>query len=380
MEHHHPMKGALAVDGVARAAPRGRLPVGLKRALTWVVSVVIVCGTLEVSARLVVERSVFSARIEKNSDAAWRLDWARRHGDGIEVYYSFDVYHPTRGWALKPDLRDSDPYGPATLNSNSVGMRGLREYSERPPADRSRVVLIGDSFSFGEEVADSETFAHRLQELLPRAEVLNLGVHGYGHDQMLVYLREEGLRYRPSVVLVGFVQDDMERNMLEFRDYAKPRFELVDGSLALRNSPVPSPDETMARERYRSRFMDLLDMVHQAVLWRTGVNQRRMEAVTAALLDEIARESASVGAATAFAYLPHSVELMDPTVTLEAERFFDEYCRERDALCLDLRPTFLERIENGFPIKVPGHWHGSGHALVADELSTFLTDQGLVPR
>jgi hypothetical protein len=138
----------------------------------------------------------------------------------------------------------------------------------------------------------------------PQVEVLNLGVHGYGHDQMLVYLREEGLRYHPDIVIVGFVQDDMERNMLEFRDYAKPRFELVDGALALRNSPVPAPGEMLARERYRSRFLDLADMVSQATLWRSGVNQRRMEAVTAALPTRLPAVH-SAGAATA-SLPPHS--------------------------------------------------------------------------
>lgn len=346
--------------------------------LRGVLAVTLAAVTLEVTARLVVSRDFISERVRRTSDAAWRLDWIDRHRDGVEVYYSFDVYHPTRGWALKPNVRDADPYGPSSLNSNSAGMRGLDEFTEQPADGTTRIVLIGDSFAFGEEVADHETFAHQLEELLPQVEVLNLGVHGYGHDQMLVYLREEGLRYHPDIVIVGFVQDDMERNMLEFRDYAKPRFELADGALALRNSPVPAPGDMLARERYRSRFLDLVDMVSQATLWRSGVNQRRMEAVTAALLDEIAGESAAAGAVTAFLYLPHSEELTNPGLTLDAERFFTDYCDEREAICLNLRPAFLHRMAQGFAVKTPGHWHGSGHELVAEALSAFLAERGLV--
>lgn len=351
----------------------------LVRVLRWIAMVVVACAMLELSARFVVSQGFVSERIRGTSDAAWRLSWVGRHRAGVDVYYSFDVYHPTRGWALKPSLRDADSYGPASLNSNSAGMRGRREFSEQPPDGATRIVLLGDSFTFGEEVADSETFPHRLQELLPQTEVLNFGVHGYGHDQMLVCLREQGLRYRPDLVIVGFVQDDMKRNLLEFRDYSKPRFELDAGELILRNSPVPPPDEMLARERYRSRFIDLVDMVHQAVLWKAGVNQRRMEAVTAALLDEIAAESAAAGAATVFVYLPHSEELAFPDLTLDAERFFTGYCGTTDAPCLNLRPTFLERMRDGYAVKVPGHWHSSGHELVAEGLSTFLVDRGLVP-
>lgn len=377
MQDRQPQECALAAAGATEVRKRAALPLWLQKVLDAMTIAVVMIGVLELSARIALSRPELLARVDRTSDAPWRLDWLQRHADGIEVYYSFDVYHPTRGWALRPNLRDADPYGPASLNSNAVGMRGRLDFNIDPPSDRTRIVLIGDSFTFGEEVADSETFAFRLQELLPQTEVLNLGVHGYGHDQMLIALRELGLRYRPDVVLVGFVQDDMERNMLGFRDYAKPRFELVDGRLALRGSPVPSPAEVVAKERYRSRFLDLLDMVHQTVLWRAGVNQQRMEALTAALLDEISAESASTGAATGFFYLPHSIELMEPAASSDGQSFFNEYCRDRGASCLDLRPSFISRIEAGEPIKVPGHWHRNGHALVAEELATFLTERGL---
>ena len=114
--------------------------------------------------------------------------------------------------------------------------------------------MLGDSFTFGEDVGDDETYSHHLEQLLPGTEVINLGVHGYGHDQMLIYLREEGVRYRPDVVILGFLTGDMERNVLSFRDYAKPRFVLDGGKLALRNSPVPPPAEMAAAEKWRSKF------------------------------------------------------------------------------------------------------------------------------
>ena len=88
---------------------------------------------LEASARFLLSKDTISERVRKTSDAAWRLDWVDRHRDGVEVYYSFDVYHPSRGWALKPNLRDADPYGPDSLNSNSAGMmiRMTEDYCRR---------------------------------------------------------------------------------------------------------------------------------------------------------------------------------------------------------------------------------------------------------
>ena len=117
----------------------------------------------------------------------------------------------------------------------------MREYAEPKPDGVMRVLVFGDSLTFGDEVTDDETYVAHLQTMLPGTEVLNLGVHGYGHDQMLLYLKEVGARYKPDVILLGFTTIDMERNLLGFRDFMKPRFDLVRDHLVLRNTPIPEP-------------------------------------------------------------------------------------------------------------------------------------------
>jgi hypothetical protein len=77
---------------------------------------------------------------------------------------------------------------------------------------------------------------------LPSAEIINMGVHGYGQDQMLIFLQEEGIKYKPDIVILGFITADMSRNILQFRDYTKPRFIVERGRLQLIGSPVPPPE------------------------------------------------------------------------------------------------------------------------------------------
>lgn len=48
----------------------------------------------------------------------------------------------------------------------------------------------------------------------------------------------------------------MYRNVLSFRDYAKPRFTLAGGELRLVNTPVPAPEELLRSERRRPRLVD----------------------------------------------------------------------------------------------------------------------------
>ena len=345
-----------------------------------VVYCVAVALFLEGAARAALSSDGFFRRVAGNDEASWRLRWVKRQKTVRRIYYAFDDYHPTRGWALRPNLRDVPAFGGKTLSSNSRGLRGAREYALDKPPGLNRIVVLGDSFTFGEDVGDDEAWPRRLEELMPGTEVLNLGVHGYGHDQMLLYLREEGLKYHPDVVVVGFLPDDMERNVVAFRDYAKPRFVLQGGRLALRNVPVPSPDDVLAREPYRPKLLDLLSMLRGDLRRRSGREQEAMREITLPLLDEMNAAITAAGARAAFAYLPvyGEIDKADPGMT-GRERFFFSYWRQRGIQSMYLRPYFLEKLRRGAEFKTYGHWGPLEHQTVAEGVKAYLVEKGLLP-
>jgi lysophospholipase L1-like esterase len=92
--------------------------------------------------------------------------------------------------------------------------------SKRPSA--LRVVCLGDSWTFGANVAQADAYPQQLQGLLherfPAAdvEVLNLGVMGYTSYQGLVLLRREALALQPDVVVIAFGMNDS--SVAGFRD------------------------------------------------------------------------------------------------------------------------------------------------------------------
>jgi hypothetical protein len=330
----------------------------------------------ECSARLALQaRPLPALRRLGNDDASWRLRWASRQRDSQPFTFSFDVHHPTRGWALAPGLRDLSVFRDKRLSSNSRGLRGRREHAPEIPFGLTRVLVFGDSFTFGENVSDQDTYPAQLEAVLGNAEVLNFGVHGYGHDQMLLYLREEGLRYRTDIVVLGFVAADVERNILRFGGYAKPCFDLVEGRLALRNTPVPPPGELLRMEPYRSKFLDLLSIIREGWRWSTGANQRRAQRLTAAILDAFRSEVERTGARFVIVYLPTFQEL-EPGPETEAERFVSAHGRERGVAVLDLRPSFIERLAAGRHLKTTGHWNRGEHRLAAESLATGLSRAG----
>ncbi len=314
-------------------------------------------------------------------EPSWRLDWLRRHrGDEAPYRFSFDAHHPVRGWTLAPGLRSVEVFQGKRLSSNSRGQRGKREFAAQKPVGITRIALLGDSFTFGEGVSDEETFAQQIEGLLPGVEILNLGVHGYGHDQMLLTLREAIPLYRPDVVLVGHVTDDSLRNVTTFRDFAKPRFRLWNGRLELEGTPVPTPAEVLARAPWRSRLLDLLTMARARVAWRWGDRMAEVDRLTDALLSAIFREASAAGARPAVALLPAWNELGASQVApLPGEAFVIEVARREGVPCLRLRPLFLEGARLGAEYERVGHWGPVEHRLAAGGLADFLRREKLVP-
>ena len=351
----------------------------LRRPLAWTLYALAAALAFEGVARLALSSESLRQRLFTNDDASWRLQWAERQRAQNGLNYTIDDWSPSRGWTLRPNLRDV-PFRGKTVNSNSKGIRGLQEFAYEKPEGVTRILVLGDSFTFGEEVGDDETFSHYLQETIPNSEVLNLGIHGYGHDQMLLYLKEEGVKYHPDVVLLGFMPDDMERNVLSFRDYAKPHFALKQGRLELITGPIPRPEAMLEAEGARSRFVDLLTMARSRYEWRSGRTSAATGDLTWALLDEIKATAKAKGARPAFAYLPVYGEISRLEAGMTSrERAFFSYCKERGVVSLDVQPAFREKAKRGVTFKTQGHWGPLEHRTAAEAMKNELVEKGLVP-
>lgn len=315
-------------------------------------------------------------------DASHRRLWVAEHSDTREIYYEFDVFDPLLGWRSKPNLRDRVAFGNKILNTNSLGLRGDREYDRVTPAGTTRILVLGDSFTFGDEVNDSETFCHYLSEMLPDAEVMNFGMHGYGHDQMLLLYREVGRRYQPDVVVLAFVYSDIYRNLLRFRDYAKPRFVLEDGGLRLDNSPVPTPEETLAREPLRSKLWDALELTRTLVTTESGRLEPRARELSLHILDALIDETRADGAVPVFLYLPTGVEVGSDVLSQalevsEREAFLLDHCAERGVACASARSEFSSAAAAGVSFSTALHWGPAGHRASATALAKLLRGEGL---
>ena len=386
-------------SGVERKVMHAMKAVGNKprwkgRLVNALVAVVALAIFMEGGFRLILSINALRQRALGFDSASWRLQWVKLHSYHAEWAWTgpFATYHPTRGWAVKPGIQNMDVMDGMILNTNSRGLRGTTEYRYQRTPGKQRILVLGDSFTFGSEVADDETFSHHLEAGLPHTEVLNMGVQGYGHDQMLLYLKEEGVKYHPDIVIVGFVYPDIYRSIWRFFAYAKPKFDLVSGDLQLTNVPVPTPVQVLAMERYRPKALDFLVILQDKLRWAFGQNEREARSLTKALLNEIVATTRGIGAVPVFVYFPVYEEIEphahgrsypltanSPPIA-DRERYFKSICQDERIHCLFLRPRFDEEVKRGVDLHPKGHWNAAAHSLAAQEMQNFLVANGLVQK
>ncbi len=122
------------------------------------------------------------------------------------------------------------------------------------------ILTVGDSFTYGDEVRDEETWPAQLQRLTGR-RVLNGGVTGYGFDQMVLRAEQYAATHRPALLIASFIADDIRRvemRRLWWRD--KPWFVVEGETLALRGVPVQRPQTRLPRHIRQRMDTTLLGM------------------------------------------------------------------------------------------------------------------------
>lgn len=303
------------------------------------------------------------------------------------VYAGIHQPHPTRGWVPRPKAHTSPEAG-ITYTTNAQGYRALYDYENDP--HRYQVLVLGDSFTFGDEIDDSATWPALLQARRADLNVLNMGVTGYGIDQMLVTLEDEIPRYRPQLVICAFVTDDLQRSALAFRDYKKPRFVLGKAGLTLTNTPIGNM-ETVVDEiaGYQQRFYSYSPF--QTVNLVNGLRSDLVPTATAscggncrdlnaALLDRMNAVATSHGADFLLLYLPWGDEIRDPQARTYGEAFFAGYVARRRLHALDPRPELLDARF----AKARGHYQRDENVLLSarilQEMETLESWRGWAAR
>lgn len=157
-------------------------------------------------------------------------------------------YHPAAGKGEEPRAQYDAELGwipnmgkrhvGSTINTVVDGNVRYNGHPDQYPDDQL-ILTIGDSFTWGDEVNDNETWPSYLERNVKR-KVINAGVFGFGVDQAIMRAQKLVPLYHPKLTILSLIPDDVRRDGMTVRMYPKPYFVLNEkNEPVLRNNPVP---------------------------------------------------------------------------------------------------------------------------------------------
>jgi hypothetical protein len=173
--------------GVNRPRWRALLTVSLP---AGVAAVLLLAGALEVWVRV-------SWETRKGTPGFFLSDAAR----GQRLAAGYD------GW-----------FAGVPVHINSLELRDPREYDLKKRSNTFRILVLGDSVTFGHGSVYEHTYPYlteqRLEAWRPDIDwqVWNAAVPGYNTSQELAHLLEVGDRFQPDLVVVSFFDNDLSDN------------------------------------------------------------------------------------------------------------------------------------------------------------------------
>jgi hypothetical protein len=148
-------------------------------------------------------------------------------GLGVEAWVRWR-WDPTKG---SPGFFEADPmrrqrlaanytgwFAGVPVHVNSLGFRDSRDYALLKGPTTFRILVLGDSVTFGHGSVSEHTYPFLLEQRLKSWrpdvdwQVWNLGVPGYNTSQELAHLLQVGPAYMPDLVIIGFFENDLVDN------------------------------------------------------------------------------------------------------------------------------------------------------------------------
>jgi hypothetical protein len=316
----------------------------------------------------------------------------------------FHVYDNVMGWTVGPNRRSAD----GLYYSSSEGIRAPHDgVSFARSTEKTRIALVGDSFTFCEDVAFEDSWGYRLEKRLgPEFEVLNFGVPGYGVDQAYLRYEKDVRAWKPKIVILNFIAHDIERTMTVYTSlnyphwdmpFSKPRFILNDGNLKSLNLPPLTPEAILSRKMiydlpfldydrgyrvsdWQQKFFHFSYLVRAFVTWFPqwepagfDVSDEALTEVNASILKAFARSVEKAGAVPMVVYHPKRAFDSAPNSSLSRQ-----VLQEAGLPYTEPTPCLLElNAEDWFMPK--GHYSPRANAAVANCLVDAVKEALIQP-
>ena len=270
-----------------------------------------------------------------------------------------------------------------TYRRNRFNLRD-EEYGHAKAPGQQRILMLGDSFTFGLGVPDdAEIFPEILERSLnanrpPSApagtEIMNAGLPGSLTDAWLETFDVVADEFDPDLVLIVFFLRDGTRTASVPEFFDRIRDDIAKKNRRSRLYQVSylyrlyreATDRNNVASLYTERFQaSYLGADHQTSEWRNA------QANLLALRERARSRSMSFG----FVIFPVLVELNEPYPFQQIVDLITRFAIDHDFPVYDLLPDFMGRFApNLWVSSLDQHPNPRAHALVAEQLEPFVRD------
>lgn len=323
------------------------------------------------------------------------------------IYRTHSIY----GVSLIPGLRGYVKKAEYThsFRLNSLGFRDI-ERKKLKPENTYRIIGLGDSFSWGAGVNQSDTFLNRLENSLNHNsksksvyyEVFNWGVDAWGTAQQLLCLKHQALAYNPDLMILQyFTGNDLTDNVYSNLFRVDEEGNLIRSSYGRKKiTHIKKITSHIPFYRFLTQHSHLVNFIRQRLLMRVEKSDERNIAttlpankfeyglrLTKALLEEIFSTASKKRINVVLLVIPEKKEISSsppgaspaPQKNFRAEDLMlAEVCRTHNVALLDLSEIFIQKNTSAIYYEMDRHLTSYGHNVVAEELEKFLKKNHLL--
>ena len=260
---------------------------------------------------------------------------------------------------------------------------------------RSRILALGDSFTFGESAEIGKSYVETIESDFPQSIVWNTGIPSNGTKQTLAAFQVYAPILQPQLTILGFYMNDFLNNMVPVdywqrvidRESGKGfhaqqyqvdlsgnviRFDLRTLYYHIHNRVEP-PNSEIERLIGRTRLGSLLPRFLNARRWRNvstpqGPSISQSVDITRGYLKALRDAAAAQDTALLVLLIPLREDLSPPPRPYyqAARQLFEELAMPY------LNPIHLLDAERDYMPKPDTHWNTAGHQKIGKLLSACL--------
>ena len=289
-------------------------------------------------------------------------------------------------------------YAGVPVRLNQLGLRDRDLAHERKPKT-GRILVLGDSITFGQGVAREDAYPQQLEQLMSRTElgeyssveVLNFGIPGYNTCQQYAQFLELGLDFEPDLVVVGFLYNDILVKDNERAAWLGLPPESADVVSAVEDQSGWSLNGMHRYLRKRSLVFRVCSSKLGSVARKMGgsalgqvgsykfkfVDEDSDWLVVRKALLALRDLGSEHDFAVAVMIIPAMANMTDGAYPLkEYHEAVSEFCQANEVAHLDLLPYFWGLDASQFHVSfLDGHPNAKAHTIMANALAAFILER-----